>query len=251
MVWCGRNPSKGWNRLPTLDKIFHKLFRCAFRMIPTLITKILIPSRRISLNSALKIKDATNETPTTCRKEIFQENSQFPSSFLWKFSKWKHHDTFCWRKLERQSSAERWCCLQLSGSSVSSNMEPGRCCGVQRHHRISRLRWEGKKSIFAELSEWLNEFAAIWPRSQVGNFVSQRLSSPRTALTPSNSSSNPSTSAATKKTRRRIASMAQRRAANIRERRRMFNLNEGKNAMSGLRFASFQLLHVKIFCSVR
>jgi Fer3-like protein len=29
-----------------------------------------------------------------------------------------------------------------------------------------------------------------------------------------------------KKTRRRVASMAQRRAANIRERRRMFNLNE-------------------------
>lgn len=71
-------------------------------------------------------------------------------------------------------------------------------------------------------------FPAIWPRTQVGNFVSQRLSSPRTALTPSNSSSNPSTSAATKKTRRRVASMAQRRAANIRERRRMFNLNEGE-----------------------
>lgn len=29
-----------------------------------------------------------------------------------------------------------------------------------------------------------------------------------------------------KKTRRRVATMAQRRAANIRERRRMFNLNE-------------------------
>ncbi|CRK86232.1 CLUMA_CG000234, isoform A [Clunio marinus] len=67
---------------------------------------------------------------------------------------------------------------------------------------------------------------AIWPRTQVGNFVSQRLSSPRTALTPSNSSSNPSNTATTKKTRRRVASMAQRRAANIRERRRMFNLNE-------------------------
>lgn len=69
---------------------------------------------------------------------------------------------------------------------------------------------------------------AIWPRSQVGNFVSQRLSSPRTALTPSNSSSNPtSTASASKKTRRRVATMAQRKAANIRERRRMFNLNEG------------------------
>ena len=30
----------------------------------------------------------------------------------------------------------------------------------------------------------------------------------------------------TKKPRRRVATMAQRRAANIRERRRMFNLNE-------------------------
>jgi hypothetical protein len=70
---------------------------------------------------------------------------------------------------------------------------------------------------------------AIWPRSQVGNFVSQRLSSPRTALTPSNSSSNPtSTASGNKKTRRRVATMAQRKAANIRERRRMFNLNEGK-----------------------
>lgn len=68
---------------------------------------------------------------------------------------------------------------------------------------------------------------AIWPRSQVGNFVSQRLSSPRTALTPSSSSTNPTSSATTKKTRRRVATIAQRRAANIRERRRMFNLNEG------------------------
>ncbi|XP_070489817.1 protein Fer3 [Chironomus tepperi] len=67
---------------------------------------------------------------------------------------------------------------------------------------------------------------AIWPRSQVGNFVSQRLSSPRTALTPSSSSTNPTSSASNKKTRRRVATIAQRRAANIRERRRMFNLNE-------------------------
>ncbi|XP_052863304.1 protein Fer3 [Anopheles cruzii] len=58
---------------------------------------------------------------------------------------------------------------------------------------------------------------AIWPRQQVGSFVSQRLS-PRGAHSGSSSS--------TKKTRRRVASMAQRRAANIRERRRMFNLNE-------------------------
>lgn len=94
---------------------------------------------------------------------------------------------------------------------------------------------------------------AIWPRSQVGNFVSQRLSSPRTALTPSNSSSNPSTSAATKKTRRRIASMAQRRAANIRERRRMFNLNEGKkkDRMASNFRLKFLTLHLVAFDKLR
>lgn len=60
---------------------------------------------------------------------------------------------------------------------------------------------------------------AIWPRSQVNGFVhQQRLSSPRGALT--------APSSMTKKARRRVASLAQRRAANIRERRRMFNLNE-------------------------
>ena len=36
----------------------------------------------------------------------------------------------------------------------------------------------------------------------------------------------PSSTTTSKKTRRRIATLAQRRAANIRERRRMFNLNE-------------------------
>lgn len=51
----------------------------------------------------------------------------------------------------------------------------------------------------------------------MGGLVSQRLS-PRNGLQASSSSS--------KKTRRRVASIAQRRAANIRERRRMFNLNE-------------------------
>ncbi len=51
----------------------------------------------------------------------------------------------------------------------------------------------------------------------MSGLVSQRLS-PRNGLQSSNSS--------TKKTRRRVASIAQRRAANIRERRRMFNLNE-------------------------
>ncbi|XP_058119275.1 protein Fer3-like [Anopheles ziemanni] len=62
---------------------------------------------------------------------------------------------------------------------------------------------------------------AIWPRQQVGSFVSQRLSPRGAQPAPSSGSSS-----AQKKTRRRVASMAQRRAANIRERRRMFNLNE-------------------------
>lgn len=59
----------------------------------------------------------------------------------------------------------------------------------------------------------------MWPRSQIGGLVSQHLS-PRGAMTAPNSS------ASAKKARRRVASVAQRRAANIRERRRMFNLNE-------------------------
>jgi hypothetical protein len=63
-------------------------------------------------------------------------------------------------------------------------------------------------------------FSAIWPRQQVGSFVAQRLS-PRGALPAGMGNHAPN-----KKTRRRVASMAQRRAANIRERRRMFNLNE-------------------------
>lgn len=56
----------------------------------------------------------------------------------------------------------------------------------------------------------------------MGGIVSQRLS-PRGGLPAPNSNGSTSSS---KKTRRRVASMAQRRAANIRERRRMFNLNE-------------------------
>lgn len=64
--------------------------------------------------------------------------------------------------------------------------------------------------------KFIDTFLAIWPRSQPNSYVSQRLSN-RGSL--SNSSQQ-------KKTRRRVASMAQRRAANIRERRRMFNLNE-------------------------
>ncbi|XP_055688331.1 protein Fer3 isoform X2 [Lutzomyia longipalpis] len=57
------------------------------------------------------------------------------------------------------------------------------------------------------------ELIAGFPCSDLG----QRLS-PR--------SGHPAPNGSTKKTRRRVASMAQRRAANIRERRRMFNLNE-------------------------
>lgn len=59
---------------------------------------------------------------------------------------------------------------------------------------------------------------AIWPRSQINSLVNQRMS-PRGGLpAPTNTPA--------KKPRRRVASLAQRRAANIRERRRMFNLNE-------------------------
>ncbi|EDW14085.2 protein Fer3 [Drosophila mojavensis] len=59
---------------------------------------------------------------------------------------------------------------------------------------------------------------SLWQRSQVTPLVNQR---PTT-----NGRSHGSTSSSLKKTRRRVASMSQRRAANIRERRRMFNLNE-------------------------
>ncbi|XP_023014767.2 protein Fer3 [Leptinotarsa decemlineata] len=56
----------------------------------------------------------------------------------------------------------------------------------------------------------------VWQRQQCGSLVPNRLSR--------NGSSNGSQTQ--KKTRRRVATTAQRRAANIRERRRMFNLNE-------------------------
>ncbi|XP_068157301.1 protein Fer3 [Drosophila tropicalis] len=56
---------------------------------------------------------------------------------------------------------------------------------------------------------------SLWQRSQVAPIVPQRPST-----------NGRSSSSSLKKTRRRVASMAQRRAANIRERRRMFNLNE-------------------------
>ncbi|KAF7274344.1 protein Fer3-like [Rhynchophorus ferrugineus] len=56
----------------------------------------------------------------------------------------------------------------------------------------------------------------VWPRQQCGGLVSNRIGR----------SSSSSGSQSTKKPRRRVATLAQRRAANIRERRRMFNLNE-------------------------
>ncbi|EDW42568.1 GM26078 [Drosophila sechellia] len=58
---------------------------------------------------------------------------------------------------------------------------------------------------------------SLWQRSQVTPLVPQR---------PSTNGRANGSSSSSKKTRRRVASMAQRRAANIRERRRMFNLNE-------------------------
>lgn len=64
--------------------------------------------------------------------------------------------------------------------------------------------------------------SALWPRSQVP-LVGQRGTSSRAN---GGSTSGSGMSSSSKKTRRRIASIAQRRAANIRERRRMFNLNE-------------------------
>ncbi|KAG5873453.1 hypothetical protein JTB14_007220 [Gonioctena quinquepunctata] len=56
----------------------------------------------------------------------------------------------------------------------------------------------------------------VWQRQQCGGLVPNRLSRNGT----------PNGSQSAKKTRRRVATIAQRRAANIRERRRMFNLNE-------------------------
>ncbi|RZC37892.1 Fer3 [Asbolus verrucosus] len=56
----------------------------------------------------------------------------------------------------------------------------------------------------------------VWPRQQCGGLVGNRLG----RNGPQNGTQ------AQKKPRRRVATLAQRRAANIRERRRMFNLNE-------------------------
>lgn len=60
-------------------------------------------------------------------------------------------------------------------------------------------------------------FHQVWPRQQCGGLVGNRLG----RNGPQNG-----THQSQKKPRRRVATMAQRRAANIRERRRMFNLNE-------------------------
>lgn len=73
----------------------------------------------------------------------------------------------------------------------------------------------------------------VWPRQQCGGLVSNRINR--------NVQQN-GQSGAQKKTRRRVATIAQRRAANIRERRRMFNLNE---AFDKLRRKVF----LSIFCS--
>lgn len=124
--------------------------------------------------------------------------------------------------------------------------------GAAAYNEIIGFQDLGEKNRFPPRIDHCNSmFPAIWPRTQVGNFVSQRLSSPRTALTPSNSSSNPSTSANTKKTRRRIASMAQRRAANIRERRRMFNLNEGESNHARVLIASSASIELLAFDKLR
>ncbi|XP_075165561.1 protein Fer3-like [Haematobia irritans] len=68
---------------------------------------------------------------------------------------------------------------------------------------------------------------ALWQRSQVNGLVNPHHTSSTNRQDSSKSSvSSSSTSSTTKKIRRRTASLAQRRAANIRERRRMLNLNE-------------------------
>lgn len=72
----------------------------------------------------------------------------------------------------------------------------------------------------------------VWPRQQCGALVpGGRLGRSGGALNHQNGgvlgvSNGAHSSHHQKKTRRRVATIAQRRAANIRERRRMFNLNE-------------------------
>lgn len=75
------------------------------------------------------------------------------------------------------------------------------------------------------------DLLAMWPRSQIPSASANHHNTPTTTTGGHHSShhgraARNSSSAAAKKARRRVASIAQRRAANIRERRRMFNLNE-------------------------
>lgn len=84
--------------------------------------------------------------------------------------------------------------------------------------QINNKKKQKKKNIvyYNLLSRLDTQIPLVWPRQQCGGLVPNRISR--------NGSSSGSQSA--KKPRRRVATIAQRRAANIRERRRMFNLNE-------------------------
>lgn len=66
----------------------------------------------------------------------------------------------------------------------------------------------------------------MWPRSQIAGANANHNSHHNPSAVHHGRSARSSSSSAAKKARRRVASIAQRRAANIRERRRMFNLNE-------------------------
>ncbi|CAH1118462.1 unnamed protein product, partial [Phaedon cochleariae] len=81
------------------------------------------------------------------------------------------------------------------------------------HHCLS-----GQNGGLTGYPEILTAFNSdlVWQRQQCGVLVPNRLGR----------NSTPHGVQQTKKARRRVATIAQRRAANIRERRRMFNLNE-------------------------
>lgn len=85
------------------------------------------------------------------------------------------------------------------------------------------------------LSILTNTSFLVWPRQQCSSLVSNRLNR--------NVQQN-GQSGTQKKPRRRVATLAQRRAANIRERRRMFNLNE---AFDKLRRKVLKIV-LKLFC---
>ncbi|CAG2056958.1 unnamed protein product [Timema podura] len=78
-------------------------------------------------------------------------------------------------------------------------------------------------AVYSSHPELLGFASDIWSAGGNGHrppcMIQQRFGSRSTGSTPSSGGSY-------KKPRRRVATMAQRRAANIRERRRMFNLNE-------------------------